>query len=134
MKSEMTENHFNSLDYILGADDAARKWNLSPGTIKNYCSEGRLIAKKVGKTWVIDRNQPDPKRRIQMELIEITSRYNRVLSSQRDQYEKDKAYAAIMTDMEKQFQIPMMKDEGYEKDHSDILDLYRRISMSRESL
>lgn len=48
------------LESVIGVEEAAEKWGLSPGTVKNYCAEGRIIAKKIGKTWVIDANQPNP--------------------------------------------------------------------------
>lgn len=44
------------LNHIIGVDEASRMLNLSPGTVKNYCAEGKIIAKKIGKTWVIDKN------------------------------------------------------------------------------
>lgn len=131
---EMSKDHFNSLDHIIGVDDAGRKWELSPGTIKNYCSEGRLIAKKMGKTWIIDQNQPDPRRKVETELLEITSDYNSILSSQLSQYEKDRAYAELMTKMEKKYHVPIFKDKTYEKNNPLVIELYRRISMSRDSL
>lgn len=49
-----------SLDNIIGVEEASKLWGLSPGTIKNYCADGKIIAKKIGKTWVIDKNQENP--------------------------------------------------------------------------
>lgn len=51
----------NVLNNIIGVNEAAELWNLSPGTIKNYCASGRIKAKKIGQTWVIDKDQPNPK-------------------------------------------------------------------------
>lgn len=51
-----------SLDNIIGVDEASKLWGLSPGTIKNYCADGKIIAKKIGKTWVIDKTQDNPSR------------------------------------------------------------------------
>lgn len=48
------------LDNIIGVEEASKLWGLSPGTIKNYCAEGKIISKKIGKTWVIDKNQENP--------------------------------------------------------------------------
>ena len=45
------------LDNIIGVDEAAKILNLSPGTIKNKCAAGKILAKKIGKTWVLDRNE-----------------------------------------------------------------------------
>ncbi|MED4083857.1 helix-turn-helix domain-containing protein [Halalkalibacterium halodurans] len=40
---------------IVGVDQAAEILGLSPGTVKNKCAKGDIPAKKVGKTWVIDK-------------------------------------------------------------------------------
>lgn len=47
----------------MGVDEAAEKWLLSPGYIKNLCASGRLLAVKIGKTWILDREQPNPSQR-----------------------------------------------------------------------
>lgn len=44
----------------MGVDEAAEKWSLSPGYIKNLCAAGRLASIKIGKTWVLDKSQPNP--------------------------------------------------------------------------
>lgn len=43
-----------TLENIIGVDEAAERLGLSPGTIKNMCAAGRINAKKIGKTWVLD--------------------------------------------------------------------------------
>lgn len=48
------------LENIIGVEEASKLWNLSPGYIKNLCSEGKVICKKIGKTWVIYKEQPNP--------------------------------------------------------------------------
>ncbi|MCP1191485.1 helix-turn-helix domain-containing protein [Priestia flexa] len=45
---------------LIGVDEASKLWGLSPGTIKNYCADGKIISKKIGKTWVIYRKQDNP--------------------------------------------------------------------------
>lgn len=50
------------LDRIIGVNEASELWGLSPGYIKNLCSEGKIISKKIGKTWVIDKEQPNPRK------------------------------------------------------------------------
>lgn len=58
------QNALNSvaLDNVMGAVEAAKEWEYdSPGTVKNLCATGKVIAKKIGNTWVIDKNQPNPK-------------------------------------------------------------------------
>ena len=56
----------NLLNNIIGVTEASKLWGLAPGTIKNYCAEGRIKAKKIGNTWVIDMNQPNPKEEKEM--------------------------------------------------------------------
>lgn len=43
------------LENIIGVDEAAERLGLSSGTIKNMCAAGRINAKKIGKTWVLDK-------------------------------------------------------------------------------
>lgn len=49
------------LDQVIGVDEASELWGLSPGYIKNLCAEGKVEARKIGKTWIILKNQNNPK-------------------------------------------------------------------------
>ena len=51
------------LKNIIGVDEASKLWGLSPGYIKNLAAEGKIEAKKIGKTWVIDKTQTNPKKK-----------------------------------------------------------------------
>jgi hypothetical protein len=51
----------NILEEIMGVEEASELWSLSPGYIKNLCAEERIQARKIGKTWVISKKQPNPK-------------------------------------------------------------------------
>lgn len=51
------------LDEIMGVEEAGKAWGLSPDHVKRLCRDGVVKAKKIGNTWVIDRNQPNPKKR-----------------------------------------------------------------------
>jgi len=51
----------NPLDQVIGVDDAAKMWGMTPGAVKNMCARGKIRCKKIGKTWVVDKNQPHPK-------------------------------------------------------------------------
>lgn len=63
LQAYYSEQHtLNTLDNVMGVEDASDLWGLKPGTIKNYCADGIVQAKKIGKTWVIDKNQPNPKK------------------------------------------------------------------------
>ena len=50
------------LDNIIGVNDAAKKWGLSAGHVKNLCKDGKLDCKKVNNTWVLELDQPNPKK------------------------------------------------------------------------
>jgi excisionase family DNA binding protein len=47
---------------VIGVEEASELWGLSAGYIKNLCAEGKIKAKKIGKTWVLDKNQISPKK------------------------------------------------------------------------
>lgn len=55
-------NH-DCLTQIMSCQDASKTWQLSPHYIKNLCSEGKVKAVQIGKTWIIDKNQPNPKKK-----------------------------------------------------------------------
>ncbi|MBG9616901.1 MULTISPECIES: helix-turn-helix domain-containing protein [Bacillus cereus group] len=42
---------------VIGVHEAASILNVSPGHIKNLCAQGKIVAKKIGKTWVIDKSR-----------------------------------------------------------------------------
>lgn len=50
----------NALEQIMGVNAASELWGLSPGTIKNYCAEGKVKAVKIEGRWIIDKNQENP--------------------------------------------------------------------------
>lgn len=52
-----------TLDNMIGVEDAAKLWGLSPKYIKNLCAEGKVKAKKIGNVWVIDKTQENPKKK-----------------------------------------------------------------------
>ncbi|OTW90661.1 DNA-binding protein (plasmid) [Bacillus thuringiensis serovar sumiyoshiensis] len=55
---------FNSLDMVMGVEEASERWRLSPEYIKNLCVEDKVLCKKIGKTWIIDKNQPLPNQKV----------------------------------------------------------------------
>ena len=50
----------STLSNVIGVDEASELWNLSSGYIKNLCAERKIKSKKIGKTWIIDKDQPNP--------------------------------------------------------------------------
>lgn len=49
-----------------------------------------------------------------------------------EQDRKDIQLSALMTEMERIFKIPILKEEQYETENKDVIALYRKISMSRK--
>lgn len=52
----------NPLDHIMGTEEASKLWNLSQDYIKHLCQKSKLKATRIGKTWVLDKNQTNPKK------------------------------------------------------------------------
>ena len=50
----------NVLDAIMGVQEASELWSLHPDHIKRLCERGIVQARKIGKTWIILRVQPNP--------------------------------------------------------------------------
>ena len=46
----------SSLENIIGVEEAGKILQLSAGTIKNMCASDKLPCKKIGKTWILDKN------------------------------------------------------------------------------
>lgn len=53
----------NPLDQIMGVQEASELWDMSADHIKALCSSGNLMSRKIGKTWVILKDQPNPRQR-----------------------------------------------------------------------
>lgn len=51
----------NPLKHIMGTEEASERWGLTQDHIKRLCRDGKVKAVRIGKTWVLDRNQPNPK-------------------------------------------------------------------------
>ncbi|MEK5217726.1 DNA-binding protein [Psychrobacillus sp. FSL H8-0487] len=64
IKKEIREinEQYETIDSVMGVEEASESWILSAGYIKNLCADGKVKAKKIGKTWIIDRHQPHPSR------------------------------------------------------------------------
>ncbi|MCY9508467.1 helix-turn-helix domain-containing protein [Paenibacillus larvae] len=45
---------------VMGTEEAGAKWGRTPDQIKRLCREGKLDAVRIGKTWVLLRDQPYP--------------------------------------------------------------------------
>lgn len=61
--SDESDLKHNCLEHIMSVEEAAKAWNVSTATVKNLCMYGQAKAIKLGGTWVIDKNQPNPKKK-----------------------------------------------------------------------
>lgn len=64
-------------------------------------------------------------------LSKFERKYNNIMESDLDQNDKDHKLAALMTDMERQYNIPLLNDENWNNEHKEIIKLYRIIGNSR---
>lgn len=54
---------YNPLEHIMDIGEASILWGLQPSTIKDICRlrlEKEGMAIKKGKTWILNKNQPNP--------------------------------------------------------------------------
>lgn len=51
----------NILSQLMTTEEASELWGLSQDHIKRLCSSNKVVARKRGKTWLILRDQPNPK-------------------------------------------------------------------------
>lgn len=78
----------------------------------------------------------------QEELIKMTKRtirwfnneYEKILHSDLSANQKGRKYSQLMTDMESEYKIPMIKSKKWEQKNRSVIALYRKISMSRKVL
>ena len=47
---------------IMDTKEASELWGLSPDRIKRLCQTGEIQAKKIGNSWAIFKDQPNPKK------------------------------------------------------------------------
>lgn len=68
-----------------------------------------------------------------MRLDEYEKRFEFILEMDRKQSEKDRLLSGLMTDLERNFHIPMVKDETWEQENPEVYVLYRKVADSRSS-
>jgi len=64
-------------------------------------------------------------------LAWFNNEYEKVLYSGSSDEQKDMEYKSLMSEMEYEFKIPMLRDEQWEKENRAVIALYRKISKSR---
>ena len=61
----------------------------------------------------------------------FNKRYEEIIHADLPNGEKNRRLAALMTEMEREFKIPVLRNEAWEKENKAVIALYRKISMSR---
>lgn len=65
--NEIIVEEYEPLNQVMGVQEAAIRWGYeNPDSVKRLCATGKVKAKKIGKTWVIAKDQPNPKERVKM--------------------------------------------------------------------
>ncbi|WP_339823436.1 helix-turn-helix domain-containing protein [Paenibacillus sp. FSL R7-0163] len=62
-KDKLSDQLDSIMTQIMTTEEAAMLWNLSQDRIKALCASGQVIASKRGKTWLILKEQDNPKQR-----------------------------------------------------------------------
>lgn len=62
----------------------------------------------------------------------LNKEYEHILHSNLSDKQKTKEYAALMADMERIYNIPMLQKKEWEQENKSVIALYRKISMSRK--
>ncbi|WP_405168534.1 hypothetical protein [Paenibacillus sp. FSL H3-0286] len=61
--NELRQQLDTIISQIMTTEEASTIWGLSQDRIKVLCSLGQVIAVKRGKTWLLLREQPNPKQK-----------------------------------------------------------------------
>lgn len=64
-------------------------------------------------------------------LMMMNKKFEKIVYSDLTDEQKSREYAKLMTEMEKQFNIPFLRDPDWEKENKPVVALYRIISASR---
>lgn len=65
-------------------------------------------------------------------LAVIQREYEFIIKSDLTSREKDRRLGELMTTMEKNFRIPLLQDLKWESENPEVIDLYRKLSLSRD--
>lgn len=66
------------------------------------------------------------------ELKAYTNRFKEIIGSKAPDDIKDIRLANLMTDLEKAYRIPFLRDEKFEREHPRLMAFYRKVSFSRK--
>ncbi|KZE66870.1 hypothetical protein AWM68_20070 [Fictibacillus phosphorivorans] len=66
-----------------------------------------------------------------MTLVQYNQRYEEIIHADWPRDKKDKKLAELVTEMEQVYQIPMLRNEEWERENKRVIALYRKVSLSR---
>ncbi|MCY9399756.1 hypothetical protein MOF38_08125 [Bacillus haynesii] len=66
-----------------------------------------------------------------MTLSDYQKQYEDIIHSASSEKIKDEKLTSLMTELEKEFCIPMLKNPKWERNNKKVIALYRKISMTR---
>ena len=69
-----------------------------------------------------------------MNLKAFHERYEAILHADIEERKKDYQLAELMSEMEREFRIPSIRNEKWEQENRAIIALYRKISLSRSGI
>lgn len=77
------------------------------------------------------KDQGKEGKRMSNKLHYFNQIYENIMHSDGSREEKDRQFARLMTDLEREYKIPILRDLEWEKKNKAVVALYRKISMSR---
>jgi len=66
------------------------------------------------------------------ELMIFSNRFNEIINSSSSDDIKDQRLANLMSDLERAYHIPFLRDEEFEKKHPRLMKFYRSVSYARK--
>ena len=51
-----------AINKVMDIEEASEFWGMSKARIKTLCADGAIIARKVGRVWIIEKNQRNPRK------------------------------------------------------------------------
>ncbi|MED3803671.1 helix-turn-helix domain-containing protein [Lysinibacillus xylanilyticus] len=57
-----TSNLDSPLFKIMDTAEASELWGLSQPHIKLLCTKGEVICRKIGRVWLLEKDQPNPRK------------------------------------------------------------------------
>ncbi|WP_203363103.1 helix-turn-helix domain-containing protein [Bacillus sp. REN10] len=82
----------NILENVIGVQDAADLWGLSADHVKKLCRDELIQAKKIGKTYVILKDQPNPKKGLKIGDADLEEIKNMFIANGFEVFEEDEAF------------------------------------------